>query len=297
MLVTRALVVSLASTALACSATAPEPAPHVGPVECPAGSRRDHDRCVATEVTCPDGSRWEGAHCVATVVVAEPEAPAALAPRYVGQIQINGNATDVETRFVTGGAVAGRYVYGPRRTEGELSECRLAGRRLSCTWIETGLRGTFAVELAPDGRAFAGNWDFEDGRPGGGWNGRSEPPAAVAVAPDADRDAPGKTPPGDPPPAGLTGTFRGSIGIGGKAGPVVTELDTSTGRVTGSYRYGNAQGRLSDCRLAARQLACTWTEGALTGGFRVELAKDLKSFRGTWDFADGRPGGAWSGSR
>ena len=77
----------------------------------------------------------------------------------------------------------------------------------------------------------------------------------------------------------------------------MTELEDRNGQVTGQYTYGGTRGQFSKCTLVARKLSCVWTEGALTGGFGVFFAADLRSFSGTWDFTGGKSGGTWTGSR
>jgi hypothetical protein len=279
---------------LGCAAAPPVAAPTVALIECPAGSSLIGERCVSAAVSCPDGAKWDGATCVGLKRAGEaggaPEGDQGIVGEYSGDIEINGKAAAVDTRLsAINGVIVGDYVYGPQKTHGRLSGCRVSGRLLSCDWAEPRLSGTLRVELAPDDQAFSGAWIFADGRPGGTWTGRrrgtSAPSASVASSP------------GSRAPGSISGTYRGMIGINGAPGPVVTELDTSTGRVTGSYTYGTAQGQLSACKLVSRKLSCTWTEGPISGRFHVDFAPDFKSFNGAWDFSDGRPGGTWSGNQ
>lgn len=287
----RTALLLAALSAAGCAGPEPQPAQIAAAVECPPGSRKVEQRCVATDVSCPEGASWDGSKCVCGKCVGEPDAPAgaqALVGEYVGEIGINGKNTVVQTRLsILGGTITGDYAYGVGPTQGRFSECQIAARHLSCRWTEATLSGAFRVKFDEDGRAFAGEWDFSDGRPGGSWNGRRSPGVAA------------QNPPGQVPsaPGGIGGVYRGSIGIGNSPQPVTTELHDSGGQITGVYQYGGSPGQLSSCQLAGRHLSCTWIEGSLVGGFQVDFAADLRSFSGSWDFAGGKPGGAWTGTR
>lgn len=249
------------------------------------------DKCAAPDVACPSGAHWDGAKCVGSMgdtdVAARPEDARSLLGEYSGTIVINANETPVNTRLsAIDGFIVGDYIYGPQRAHGRLSDCRMSERTLSCTWSEGDLTGTFRVEVAADEQTFSGNWTFADGRPAGTWTGRRGLSASTAVVAGPAS-----------PPSSIDGTYRGAFSANGKPEPIETAIDSSTGRITGSYRYGSAQGQLSACKLLSRRLECTWTEGQVSGGFRVEFAPDFSSFKGAWDFSDRTPGGSWSGKR
>lgn len=267
------------------------PAQYGGEVHCPGNSQWDGQKCVGALEPCPT---------TATNPSSEPPSDPVLVQAggsgpglenvvgdFVGDISVNGRVTTVETHLrASGGAITGDYRYSG--TPGQFTNCQLSGAQLSCTWIESNLTGTFRVQYAADGNSFSGGWEFSDGSPGGSWNGR--------------RRGSGAAPPPPPPPpptvagsGSVNGTYRGSIGVGGRLGPVVTRLSSAGGVVSGDYSYSNTSGQFSNCRLAGPRLSCTWTEGSMTGGFRVEFSSDKSRFSGSWDYSNGAPGGSWDG--
>jgi hypothetical protein len=218
----------------------------------------------------------------------EPPAPPSgdIAGDYVGEISINGRSTRLETHLRTfNGTIDGSYVYGPRRTMGQLSDCRVGEGVLQCRWTEPVGSGTFRVSI--DVRGFSGNWE-QNGRRGGRWTGRR---SGVSAGPPPT-DSLGAL------PAMIAGRYSGSIVLNGNHTlNVETVLEESSGELSGSYVYGASTGVLRDCEWISPRLACTWVEGSLAGGFRVDFGPDLRSFSGGWDFSNGQPGGGWSGRR
>jgi hypothetical protein len=241
----------------------------------------------AGPVSCPGNSSWDGSRCVGRLESA-PGSSDGVAGDFVGEISVEGRTTRVETHLRSeGGSIGGNYVYAGN--PGQFSNCQLSGFELSCTWTEGSLTGTFRVLFVSDNSSFSGNWDFSDGRPGGSWNGMRQG-GAPAPAPVPEVATGGDD-------GSISGTYRGNIAVEGRLGPVVTNLSSSGGVISGKYTYGNTAGQFSNCRLAGNQLSCLWTEPGLSGGFRVDFASDLRSFSGSWDYSNGKPGGSWDGSR
>jgi hypothetical protein len=262
------------------------------------------------EVQCPGNSTWDGDKCVGALEPTEPPAPTtatevepeeatdgdtaiatgpapgsdSITGDFVGDISVGGQTTRVDTQLRSaGGTITGSYMYAGN--PGQFSNCQLSDSQLTCTWTEAGMTGGFSVRLASDGSSFSGNWDFSDGRPGGSWTGQRQGGAAPP-------------PPNNNPASGsVGGTYKGRISVNGRLGPVVTRLSASGGVVSGDYSYGGTSGQVSNCQMRRSQLTCTWTEGAMTGGFRVAFSSDLRSFSGSWDFSDGTAGGSWDGAR
>lgn len=284
-----------AASALPGCAETPLPAqPDAIVVVCPTGADRVGDRCVSTDIACPKGARWDGSRCVGLACDTASSELDGLVPsvsgEFTGDIVVNGNPTSIQTRFSSmDGSIVGDYVYGPQRAHGRLSDCRPSFQRLTCTWTEGDLSGSLRIDLAGDEQSFSGTWGLADGTSGGTWTGRRKRAGQIAAADPA--------PQASSPLSPLAGTYRGSIGVNRGASPIVTRFDTSTGKITGSYSYGSAQGQLSECQLSARELACTWSEGGMSGPFRVKFTPDFASFQGSWDSPQGRQGGSWSGSR
>lgn len=229
-------------------------------------------------VHCPGNSTWDGSRCVGST--GPTPGSESVVGDFVGDISVEGRTTRVETHLRSeGGAITGNYVYAGN--PGQFSNCQLSGSQLSCTWTEGSLGGTFRVQFVSDNSSFSGSWDFTDGRPGGSWTGSRQG---------------GGSPPSAPAAGSINGTYRGNIGVEGRLGPVVTQLTSSGGIVSGNYSYGNTSGQFSACQLSGTQLSCTWTEPGMSGGFRVSFSPDLRSFSGSWDYSNGKPGGSWDGS-
>ena len=113
-------------------------------------------------------------------------------------------------------------------------------------------------DLASDGQSFTGSWRQDGQTQWQDWTGKRA--AAGARAPSYD---------------GVWDTTFGKM-----------RLVANGDRVTGVYAFGDSssiEGRVTGTRLDFR-----YTEGAVRGQGRFELAPDGRSFRGTWQ-ADGNP--------
>ncbi len=281
-----ALTLLLTVAALGCT-----PARYGGEVYCPGNSTWDGEKCVGaleptaaepgTETEAQPGMTPGGDTAIATGPAPDSDG---IAGDFVGDISVGGRTSRVDTHLRSaGGTITGNYVYAGN--PGQFSNCQLSDSQLTCTWTEAGMTGGFSVRLASDGGSFSGTWDFSDGRPGGSWTGQRQDGAAPP--PPNDNSASGS----------VGGTYNGRISVNGRLGPVVTRLSASGVVVSGDYSYDGTSGQFSNCQMRGTQLTCTWTEGGLTGGFRVTFSSDLRSFSGSWDFSDGTPGGSWDGAR